>query len=64
MIVVRSDSLAEFDSLAGTSYLIQVGARNSGTGGDLVLSIPEPSGWWLPASALASLAWLRRRVWV
>lgn len=54
-------SLAEFDSVAGTSYLIQVGARNAGAGGDLVLAIPEPGGGWLSAAALASLAWLKRR---
>jgi hypothetical protein len=54
-------SLAEFDSVAGTSYLVQVGARNVGAGGDLVLAIPEPGGGWLAAAALASLAWLKRR---
>ena len=54
-------SLAEFDAVAGTSYLIQVGARNAGTGGDLVLAIPEPGARWLLATALTTLAWLKRR---
>jgi hypothetical protein len=54
-------SLAEFDAVAGTSYLIQVGARNSGEGGDLVVAVPEPGSRWLFVAAVASLGWLRRR---
>jgi len=53
-------SLAEFESVSGTSYLIQVGARTMGDGGDLVVSIPEPAAWWARVSVIVSLAGLRR----
>ncbi len=54
-------SLAEFDAVAGTAYLIQVGARNAGAGGELVLQVPEPRTELLAATALLVALLMRRR---
>jgi hypothetical protein len=55
-----TQSRLEFDTEADTLYLIQVGARNLGAGGDLSFSIPEPPGSFYSVAALAALGLLSR----
>jgi uncharacterized repeat protein (TIGR01451 family) len=54
-------SWLEFASEAETHYLIQVGARNMGEGGDLVVAIPEPPHLLYSVFALATLGLVSRR---